>query len=100
MGGIAFPLLPASVLLNFILLMLRENLFSGETRAFASLGVAVSYFMGVAGVSGAAFHNWFETIGLRFSEEMIHHGANVIKFFPLMQHLIQFLLLALYFSFA
>ena len=80
--------------------MLRDNLFAGETRVFASLGVSAFYFIGVAGLSGVALHNWFETIGLRFSEEVIHHGANVIKFFPLMQHLIQFLFLALYFSFA
>ena len=28
-GGIGFPLLPVSVLFNFILIMLRDNLFQG-----------------------------------------------------------------------
>ena len=59
-GGIFFPLVPSSVFFNFILLMLKENLFQGDTRTFASLAVTNVYFLGIAGLAGMACHLYFD----------------------------------------
>lgn len=56
-GGIGFPLLPTSVLFNFILILLRENLFSGDTYSFACLAITNTYLLGIAGLAGMSFHN-------------------------------------------
>ena len=66
-GAIGFPLLPISVVIHFILLMLRENLFAGDTKTFACLAVTNVYFLAFAGIIGLAFHN-LAHLDLSYSE--------------------------------
>ena len=66
-GAIGFPLLPISVVINFILLMLRENLFAGDTKTFACLAVTNVYFLAIAGYFGLASHN-IADLQLNYSE--------------------------------
>ena len=67
LGAIGFPLLPASAFLNFILVILKDNIFEGETRTFASLTITSVYFLAIAGFTGYAFHNMFDLDCVRFS---------------------------------
>lgn len=83
MGGIGFPLLPASVLFNFILLLLQEDLFQGETYTFACLAISNTYLLAIAGLAGMAFHNYFDLIALFFSENVLILGPKYANLIPL-----------------
>ena len=48
--------MPVSVLVNFILLMVQQNVFVGDTYSLACLGLISSYFLGLTGIVAQIFH--------------------------------------------
>ena len=100
-GAIGFPLLAVSVLFNFILLMLKENLFADEsTYTFACLAISSTYLLTIAGLVGQLIHNMSDLVALSFSNTDIRAQVLVFSLFPLCQAVIQNTTLIAYFLFS
>ena len=85
-AGVGFPLLPMSVLFHFIVMILNDNLFAGDTRALASLGVSACYFLAILGIAGTLFYHLFTILKISFSPFVIRFGFVAIALFPIIQH--------------
>lgn len=99
-AGITFPLLPVSVLVNFILLQLNQNLFSQDNYTFGCLGVANAYLLGVVGLVAMSFHNYFDLDSLYFPQNMLRYRARFFGLLPFFQSVFQVSVLVGYFLFS
>ena len=97
MGGIGFPLVPASVFFNFVILLLGGNLFSGETYAFACLAITNVYLLGIAAFSGSTFHNIFDLMKIRFDEDQVFYGTAIFILPNLFTGILQYFILLCYY---
>lgn len=88
------------MLFNLITLLLNNSLFSGDTYGFACLAITNSYFLGIAGLAGMAFHNYFTCMFLYFPGNLSSLRPKFIALMPLFQNILQVLVLFGYFLFS
>ena len=79
--GIVFPLLPISVMLNFLLLVMRENLFEGETYSFACCAIAISYLQTLVVFCCLPTHIFFIPKRLYFPLSLLLKEAALLHLF-------------------